>query len=188
MRTMMPFKGSYENDNFIVFIDLVFMTLSSVSAKPNKKTLGLLLVLLAIPPALAQRTSQVQMEMWRKQIKETLAIPDPLPLLTPVSYGKFSPEPGVITEKVTYGTEYGMRVPAVIYRPEHAGHALPALVVVNGHGGDKYSWYSFYTGILYARAGAVVLTYDPIGEGERNSERRSGTRIHDRIRSISVAS
>jgi dienelactone hydrolase len=87
----------------------------------------------------------------------------------------------VVAEKVTYGTEFGMRVPAVVYRPEHAGKRMPALVVVNGHGGDKYSWYSFYTGLLYARAGGVVLTYDPIGEGERSSSRRSGTRDHDRI-------
>ena len=57
---------------------------------------------------------------------------------------------------------------------------MPGLIVVNGHGGDKYTWYAFYAGILYARAGAVVLTYDPIGEGERNSERKSGTRQHDR--------
>jgi hypothetical protein len=56
----------------------------------------------------------------------------------------------------------------------------PGIVVVNGHGGDKYSWYAFYTGILYARAGAVVVTYDPIGEGERNDDRKSGTREHDR--------
>ena len=28
-------------------------------------------------------------------------------------------------------------------------------------------------------AGAFVLTYDPIGEGERNSERKSFTRQHD---------
>jgi len=53
--------------------------------------------------------------------------------------------------------------------------------VVNGHGVDKYSWYSFYSGILYARGGGVVLTYDPIGEGERNSERKSGTRAHDKL-------
>jgi hypothetical protein len=51
---------------------------------------------------------------------------------------------------------------------------------VNGHGGDKYSWYAFYAGILYAKAGATVLTYDPIGEGERNAQRKSGTRQHDR--------
>src|SRR5438132_13256336 len=79
-----------------------------------------------------------------------------------------------------------MRIPAILYRPARApAGKMPALVVVNGHGGDKYSWYSFYTGILYAKAGAVVLTYDPIGEGERNGERRSGTRAHDRVVDLS---
>src|SRR5260370_35191113 len=33
--------------------------------------------------------------------------------------------------------------------------------------------------MLYAKAGAFVLTYDPIGEGERNAERKSVTRQHD---------
>jgi dienelactone hydrolase len=159
------------------------MKLLRLSAKHlNKKAILLALsILLTVPPVYAQRVSRQQMVTWRKQIKETLAIPNPLPPLAPAFYGSFSPEPGILAERVTYGTEYGMRVPAVIYRPEHVTHALPALVVVNGHGGDKYSWYSFYTGILYARAGAIVLTYDPIGEGERNSERRSGTRAHDRV-------
>jgi dienelactone hydrolase len=58
---------------------------------------------------------------------------------------------------------------------------LPALIVVNGHGGDKYSWYDFYSGIAYARAGAAVLTYDPLGEGERNIDQKSGTRAHDKV-------
>jgi dienelactone hydrolase len=50
---------------------------------------------------------------------------------------------------------------------------------VNGHVGDKYTWYAFYAGVLYARAGGVMLTYDPPGEGERNSERQDGSRQHD---------
>jgi len=33
--------------------------------------------------------------------------------------------------------------------------------------------------MLFARAGGVVLTYDPPGEGERNSSRKSGSRQHD---------
>src|SRR6185369_5508253 len=70
--------------------------------------------------------------------------------------------------------------PAIVYRPARKPAAMPGLIVINGHGGDKYSWYAFYAGILYARAGAVVLTYDPIGEGERNTQRQSGTRQHDR--------
>ena len=35
--------------------------------------------------------------------------------------------------------------------------------------------------MAYARGGAVVVTYDPIGEGERNAARRDGTRQHDRF-------
>lgn len=125
--------------------------------------------------------SAAQIAEWRQTIKKTLFVSDPLPALAPQHYGSFSPAPGVIAERVTYGTEFGMRIPAVVYRPVHAASRLPGLVVVNGHGGDKYSWYSFYTGILYARAGAVVVTYDPIGEGERNSQRQSRTRQHDHI-------
>lgn len=122
-----------------------------------------------------------QLAEWRQTLKKTLFVPDPAPALSPQSYGSFSPASGVIAERITYGTEFGMRIPAIVYRPEHGKGRLPGLVVVNGHGGDKYSWYSFYTGILYARAGAVVVTYDPIGEGERNSLRKSGSRKHDQV-------
>jgi len=117
----------------------------------------------------------------RGQIASTLFVPDPLPPLSAASYGTFEPAPGVIAERVSYGTQFGMRIPAIVYRPAQApAGKMPGLIVVNGHGGDKYSWYSFYAGILYAKAGATVLTYDPIGEGERNAQRKSGTRQHDR--------
>lgn len=116
----------------------------------------------------------------RGRIESTLFVPRPLPGLAAETYGKFSAAPGVTAERVSYATAYGLRVPAIVYRPEPlpAGR-MPGLVVVNGHGGDKYSWYAMYAGLLYARAGAVVVTYDPIGEGERNSERKNGTRQHD---------
>lgn len=129
----------------------------------------------------AQKLPVKQLAKWRNEIIKTLDIPQPLPELKVEKFSSFSPEPGVVAEKVTYGTEFGMRIPAVVYRPEHHAGPMPAMVVVNGHGGDKYSWYSFYTGILYARAGAVVLTYDPIGEGERNDDHKSGTREHDQV-------
>ena len=131
--------------------------------------------------AAGQKNAAPQLQAWRSEVIRTLKVPQPLPDLKVQSFGRFSPEPGVVAEKVTYGTEFNMRVPAVVYRSEHGVGRAPAMVVVNGHGGDKYSWYSFYTGILYARAGAVVLTYDPIGEGERNDEHKSGTREHDRV-------
>jgi pimeloyl-ACP methyl ester carboxylesterase len=74
-----------------------------------------------------------------------------------------------------------MRVPAIVYLPSMRRSRLPGLVIVNGHSGDKTSWYAFYSGILYARAGAVVVTYDPIGEDERNSDRKSETNTHDTL-------
>ncbi len=119
---------------------------------------------------------------WRTRIRETLSVPEPLPTLDAQTHGSFHPAPGVIAERITYGTQFGMRVPAILYLPAKRSGQIPALIVVNGHGGDKYSWYAFYTGILYARAGAAVLTYDPIGEGERNVERKSGTRARPEAR------
>ena len=116
---------------------------------------------------------------WRAQIRSTLIVPDRLPPLAAEVHGRFQPAPGVVAERVTYSTLLGLRVPAILYLPESRKGKIPAVIVVNGHGGDKYAWYAFYSGILYARAGAAVLTYDPIGEGERNIHRKSGTRAHD---------
>ena len=65
--------------------------------------------------------------------------------------------------------------PVIVGTTKDARGNIPAFIVVNGDGGDKFSWYAYYTGIVYARAGAAVLTYDPTGEGERNANRRSGT-------------
>jgi dienelactone hydrolase len=118
----------------------------------------------------------------RLQIKSTLFVPEYLPALEIKSYGQFEPAPGVVAERVSYATGYGLRVPAIVYRPKNVpAGKMPGMVVVNGHGGDKFSWYAYYAGILYARAGAVVISYDAIGEGERNSLRKDGTRQHDRL-------
>jgi dienelactone hydrolase len=140
----------------------------------------LLATFLAATVAAQQPTDGAQFARWRTEIKNALYVPTPLPSLHTQMYGSFTPAEGVIADRVTYGTQFDMRVPAIVYHPLRTQRRLPAIIVVNGHGGDKHSWYSFYTGVLYARAGAVVLTYDPIGEGERNEQRKSGTREHDR--------
>jgi dienelactone hydrolase len=115
----------------------------------------------------------------RAQMRAALFVPKKLPVLAAEVHGRFYPEPGIVAERITYTTLLGLRVPAILYLPEQRKGKIPALIVVNGHGGDKYSWYAFTSGIIYARAGAAVLTYDPIGEGERNIHRQSGTRAHD---------
>jgi dienelactone hydrolase len=116
-------------------------------------------------------------EAWRAEIRRQLFIPAKLPLLQAQVHSTFRPMPGVLADRVSYNTADGMVVPAIVYRPDpattHWKGKLPGIVVVNGHGGDKFSWYAFYSGLLFARAGAVVVTYDPIGEGERNAHRAS---------------
>jgi dienelactone hydrolase len=116
----------------------------------------------------------------RAEIERTLFVPHTPPALDIQTYGQFEPMPGIIAERISYATDYGLRVPAIVYRPKKLpATRMPGIIVLNGHGGDKFSWYSFYTGLLYAEAGAAVLTYDPIGEGERNAERKDGSRQHD---------
>ena len=125
-----------------------------------------------------------QVHQWRKRICDNFFVPEPLPLLEAQTHRTFSPAPGVRAEGVTYATQFGMHVPAILYLPEPLPPStkIPAFIVVNGHGGDKYSWYSYYTGVLFARGGAAVLTYDQIGEGERNHLHQSGSRAHDKIK------
>ena len=138
----------------------------------------------------AEQLTPEERESLRAKIRANFFIPEPLPLLNPVTQRHFEPAPGVMAEAVTYSTQFGTRIPAILYlpkpKPKTPTGRIPGFIVVNGHGGDKYSWYSFYTGILYARAGAAVLTYDQVGEGERNANRKSGTRAHDKLKGDDV--
>lgn len=135
-------------------------------------------------------SAEVPVNEWRARMRENFFISDPLPELSAQTHRHFQPAAGVRAEAVTYGTQFGLRVPGILYLPDPlpktANGKVPAFIVVNGHGGDKFSWYAFYTGILYARAGAAVLTYDPTGEGERNAKRMSGTRAHDAIKGDAI--
>jgi dienelactone hydrolase len=120
---------------------------------------------------------------WRGLIRKQLFIPEDLPPLQAKTWSTFSPMAGVLADRVTYQTADGMMVPAVVYHPDpatvHWQGKLPGVVIINGHGSDKFGWYAFYSGMLFARAGAMVVTYDPIGEGERSSQKASRTGAHD---------
>lgn len=143
----------------------------------------LLSVTLAATAASAQtKASRQQVDTWRREMRQALFIPDPLPAPDPEGYGSFSVTPAVTAERVSFRTEFGLRVPAIVYRPTSMLKGkMPGLVLVDGHAGDKSSWYTYYTGIVYATAGAVVVTYDPIGEGESNDEHKDGTSEHDKL-------
>lgn len=122
-----------------------------------------------------------QFDRWRSSIRSALLVPDPLPPLKAHVFGEIHPADGVSLFHVTYGTKAGMRIPANVYVPSRSHGRVPGIIIVCGHGGDKTTWYSVYSGLLYSQAGAVVLTYDPLGEDERNSDHRSDARAHDAV-------
>jgi len=128
----------------------------------------------------AQSIRPAQLEQLRIQANQALFIDSPLPPLAAHTFATLPVNDNVRIEHVTFATQFGMRVPAIIYVPTHHRGKVPAIVVVNGHGGDKSSWYAVYTGLLYATAGAVVVTYDPIGEFERSVTRASEAGEHDK--------
>lgn len=133
------------------------------------------------PAAARVPASDAQFAAWREQAKAALFIPDSMPAVDARDFGSFSPMAGVIAHRVTYASLYGMRVPAIVYEPAHATGKLPAVIVVAGHGGSKSTWYEVYAGLLYASAGAIVVTYDTVGEGERNALRLTDARAHDTV-------
>ncbi len=148
---------------------------------PVVRRVSVAAILLIAPLTMRSQMSREQARALQAKIRAALFVPKAAPALDAKEYGSFEPLPDVVAERVTYATKYGLRVPAIVYRPLTMTGKIPGMVVVNGHGGDKSSWYSWYTGVMYAKAGAVVLTYDPIGEGERNDEHRDGTGEHDRL-------
>lgn len=144
--------------------------------------------LLLAPFAAAQTSAPDDAAALRAQVRKNFFVPEPLPAIEGNVHRRFEPATGVRAEAVTYATELGMRVPAILYLPNPLpkGGKIPAFIVVNGHGGDKYAWYSYYTGIAFARGGMAVLTYDQAGEGERSAARKSGTRDHDKLKGDAI--
>ncbi|MBL9199744.1 MAG: acetylxylan esterase [Opitutaceae bacterium] len=148
-----------------------------------KRPFAALISLAAVLAVHAEPLTPARITEWRARIRANFFI-DPVPALDLRAHRAFSPAPGVRAEALTYATTLGARVPAILYLPDPLppGGKMPGFIVVNGHGGDKFSWYAYMTGIAFARAGAAVLTYDPAGEGERSALRQSGTRDHDKLK------
>ncbi|HTD95279.1 MAG TPA: acetylxylan esterase, partial [Edaphobacter sp.] len=104
--------------------------------------------------------------------RQILALMGGLPAKTPLnakSLGTTQAE-GFRIEKVLYESQPNFPVTALLYLPAAKPGALraklPAIVIAPGHGPTgKTSDYAFAS--LFARNGFAVLSYDPIGQGER---------------------
>lgn len=85
--------------------------------------------------------------------------------LAPKSYGIITGA-GYRIEKLTYESEPGLIVPALLYVPETGPAQKPAIVVVDGAGKSAASSIQE----RFARAGLVVLSIDARGLGETRSQ------------------
>ncbi|MDR3727704.1 MAG: acetylxylan esterase [Terracidiphilus sp.] len=103
----------------------------------------------------------------RKQILSLLGtLPDRTPL-NARTVGETQAD-GFRIEKVLFESQPGFFVTALLYLPDGqpAGQKLPAILMAPGHSPAGKAG-DYRTAALFARNGFVVLSYDPIGQGER---------------------
>jgi cephalosporin-C deacetylase-like acetyl esterase len=121
-------------------------------------------------------TTRAQAEARQREVrKKVLTLIGGLPektLLNAKSLGTTQAE-GFRIEKILYESQPNFPVTALLYLPDPKPNAnpnsqqkLPAIVVAPGHGfTGKATDYTFAS--TFARNGFAVLSYDPIGQGER---------------------
>ena len=113
----------------------------------------------------------------RQHVRTALTLPTERVPLEPVIHRERRGE-GYLVQSVSYASEPGSRITALLYLPE-SGLPAPAVVIALGHGASKSALYGQYAGQLYAKMGFVCLVPDTIGEEERHVNGRMGTRAHD---------
>jgi cephalosporin-C deacetylase-like acetyl esterase len=123
--------------------------------------------------AIAAITTRAQAEARQREVrKKFLTLIGGLPEKTPLNakvLGTTQAE-GFRIEKILYESQPNFPVTALLYLPDAKPGAtqqkLPAIVVAPGHGfTGKITDYTFAS--TFARNGFAVLSYDPIGQGER---------------------
>jgi cephalosporin-C deacetylase-like acetyl esterase len=125
---------------------------------------------------IAAITTRAQAEARQRQVREKiLSLIGGLPEKTPLNakvLGTTQAE-GFRIEKILYQSQPNFPVTALLYLPDPKPNSstksqqkLPAIVIAPGHGfTGKATDYTFAS--TFARNGFAVLSYDPIGQGER---------------------
>jgi len=73
---------------------------------------------------------------------------------------------GFRIQKVLFESQPGFPVTALLYLPDGPAAPLPAILLAPGHSPAGKAG-DYRTAAVFARSGFVVLSYDPIGQGER---------------------
>ncbi|ADW67853.1 alpha/beta hydrolase family protein [Granulicella tundricola] len=119
---------------------------------------------------IAKIHTQAQARARQAHVRETmLRLIGPLPTRTPLNAQVLGTTnlPGVRIEKLLYDSQPNFHVTALLYLPDvPQGTKLPAIVMAPGHSPAGKAGDSPFA-LAFARAGIAVLSYDPLGQGER---------------------
>jgi dienelactone hydrolase len=74
---------------------------------------------------------------------------------------------GYRIDNLTFESRPGLVVTANLYRPANPGKAMPGFLIVHSHHAPKTQGELQDMGIMWARAGCLVLVIDQLGHGER---------------------
>jgi hypothetical protein len=121
--------------------------------------------------AVAAISTKAQAEARQAEVrKRLLALLGGLPERSPLNARTLgvTQDDGFRIEKVLFESQSGFPVTALLYLPDHqpAGVKLPALLIAPGHGPQGKAT-DYLTAATFARNRFIVLSYDPIGQGER---------------------
>ena len=115
--------------------------------------------------------SQSEAQARQREVRAAmLRLIGPLPERTPLNPVILGETllPGIRMQKILFDSQPGFHVTALLYLPDSpsTAHALPAILMSPGHApGGKAS--DFVIASAFARNGFAVLSYDPLGQGER---------------------
>ena len=116
-------------------------------------------------------STRAEAETRQRMVREkVLALIGGLPERTPLhaqSLGMTKAD-GFRIEKVLFDSQPGFHITALLYIPDGgtAGQTFPAILMTPGHYPSGKAA-DYVTAATFARNGFVVLSYDPIGQGER---------------------
>jgi len=121
--------------------------------------------------AIAKITTRAQAEARQREVRGKMlgllgTLPQRVPLNPRISGTTTLPE-GIRVDKVLFDSQSNFPVTALLYTPANAGtQKFPAIVMAPGHSPAGKSG-DVAMATQFASAGFIVLSYDPIGQGER---------------------
>ena len=134
--------------------------LNAIAAKDNADRRTAVAAINTKAEAIARQT---------KVLKQILALLGAFPAKTPLNaqVTGTTQADGFRIEKVLFDSQPGFHVTALLYIPNgKEGTKLPAILMAPGHGATGKAG-DYTLAATFARNGFTVLSYDPIGQGER---------------------